>query len=265
MSCMALEFGLTPRCAAVWLALAAAAASAQTSNDDLAAKASDPTASLMSFQLYDWSSPSLRGVDGSQNQVVFRAAIPFVLFGSDNIFRVTQPYVSSSPAGRRGFGDTQVFNLTVFGTDWGRWGLGLSGSLPTGGDGLTADKWTLGPALGFVDSSTKGINWGLFTQTFFSIAGKADAPAVGILNLQPIFSYQLGGGRSLSLGNSALVYDTRQSRWQSLAAGLNYGQVLSLWGQKWRPNAEIDHDFQDRLGNPRWTFRVGVALLLPTL
>jgi len=35
----------------------------------------------------------------------------------------------------------------------------------------------------------------------------------GILNFQPIFSYQLGGGRSLSLGNSALVYDTEKSRW----------------------------------------------------
>ncbi len=46
---------------------------------------------------------------------------------------------------------------------------------------------------------------GLFTQAFFSFAGKSSAPDVGLINIQPIFSYQLGGGRSLSLGNSAFV------------------------------------------------------------
>jgi hypothetical protein len=241
-----------------------AAAWAQSSTDDLAAQATDPTASLMSFQLYDWYTPTFHGTDGSSNQLVFRAAIPFTMFGKPNIFRLTQPYVTSSPSGRSGLGDTQIFNLTVFGAPWGRWGAGLAGSIPTGRDGLSSEKWTLGPAAGFVNSSVKGINWGLFAQTFFSFAGDDNAPSVGIVNLQPIFSYQLGGGRSLSLGNSAFVYDTAKSRWASLALGVNYGQVVSLWGQKWRPNVEVDYDFQDRTGNPKVTLRVGFALLLPS-
>jgi hypothetical protein len=61
------------------------------------------------------------------------------------------------------------------------------------------------------------------------------------------------------------VYDTTKSRWASLALGVNYGQVISLWGQKWRPNVEVDYDFQDRTGNPKFTLRAGFALLLPTL
>ena len=48
----------------------------------------------------------------------------------------------------------------------------------------------------------------------------------------------------------------------SLALGVNYGQVVSLWGQKWRPNVEVDYDFQDRTGNPKVTLRAGFALLL---
>jgi hypothetical protein len=245
------------------LALAPLAALAQPSdNADLAAKATDPTAALMSFQLLDWYTGSYHGVDDSSNQIVFRAAIPFQVFGTQNIFRFTQPYATSGPAGS-GIVDTSIFNLTVFGAPWGRWGVGVAGSLPTGERGLTADKWTLGPAVGFVNSATKGINWGLFTQTFFSIAGKDTASDVGVVNVQPIFSYQLGKGRSLSLGNSALVYDTERSRWSSLQLGLNYGQVVSLWGHKWRPNAEIDYDFKNDPGNPKWIFRIGMVLLLP--
>ena len=84
------------------------------------------------------------------------------------------------------------------------------------------------------------------------------------INLQPIFSYQLGDGRSLSLGNSALVYDTEKSRWASLNLGVNYGQVVTFAGHKWRPNIEADYDFKDDYGNPKWTFRASIVLLLPT-
>ena len=234
----------------------------QSRDDELAAQATDPTAALMSFQLNDWFTPSFHGLDDSANQIVFRAAIPFDLGSTQHIFRVTQPYATSSPAGS-GFVDTTVFDLVVFNQPWGRWGLGVSGTLPTGADGLTTDKWTAGPAAGFVNASNRQYRWGLFTQTFFSFAGKSCASNVGIINVQPILSYQLGGGRSLSLGNSALVYDTEKSRWASLLASVNYGQVVSLWGQKWRPNFEVGYDFRDAFGNQQWVIRAGIALLLP--
>ena len=85
-----------------------------------------------------------------------------------------------------------------------------------------------------------------------------DAPGV-----QPIFSYQLGGGRSVSLGNSALVYDTERSRWTSVMLGANYGQVVTWGGHKWRPNVEVDYDFRNISGNQEWVLRAGIALLLP--
>jgi hypothetical protein len=249
--------------AAFALALVPVSVRAQgDTSGDLSAQATDPTASLMSFQLQDWYTASFHDVDESSNQLVFRGVIPFRAFGKQNIFRVTQPYATSSPTGR-GLIDTTVFNLTVFDQAWGRWGLGAAGTLPTGEDGLSSDKWTLGPAAGFVNSATKGINWGLFTQSFFSFAGEDRAGDVGIINLQPILSFQLGGGRSLSLGNSALLYDTERSRWSSLQLGVNYGQVVGLWGHKWRPNAELDYDFKDDPGNPKWIFRIGIVLLLP--
>lgn len=235
-----------------------------SSVDELAAQATDPTASLMSFQLSDWYTSGFRDLDGSANQVVFRMALPFALADTNHIFRVTQPYVTSSPSGATGFTDTTVFDLMVFGAAWGRWGVGVSGTLPTGQDGLTTDKWTAGPALGFVNASDKQYNWGLFAQTFFSFAGKSRAQSVSLINLQPIYSYQLGDGRSLSLGNSALVYDFESSRWSSLMMSVNYGQVVGFAGHKWRPNFEAGYDFNNGFGGQRWVLRAGIVLLLPT-
>ena len=74
---------------------APALAQKSASDDELSAKATDPTASLMSFQLNDWYTAKYHGQDGSSNQAVFRAAIPFSLGETSHIFRVSQPYATS--------------------------------------------------------------------------------------------------------------------------------------------------------------------------
>ena len=87
--------------------------------DELAAKATDPTASLMSFQLNDWYTASLHDVGGDANQLVFRLAIPFSLAAVNQIFRVTAPYDTSSPGGDSGLSDITIFDLAVFNQPWG--------------------------------------------------------------------------------------------------------------------------------------------------
>jgi hypothetical protein len=241
----------------------AARAQEASGNDELAAKATDPTAALMSFQFNDWYTSSFHDTSGSANQLVFRSALPFELGDRQHIFRVTVPYVTSTPGGADGFADVTVFDLMTFDQPWGRLGVGLAGTLPVGERGLTFDKWTAGPAIGFVNSSNKTYNWGLFAQSFFSFAGESSAPDVGIVNIQPIFSYRLGKGRSLSLGNSAFNYDTERSRWTSLLLGVNYGQVMKWAGKTWRPNFEVDYDFKDDQGNQEWVFRIAMVLLVP--
>ena len=123
----------------------AARAQERLSSEALAAQATDPTASLMSFQLYNWY---------TANQVVFRSAIPFELGSTRHIFRLTAPYVTSSPNGDDGFADLTVFDLMTFDRAWGRFGVGVSGTIPTGAEGLTLDQWTAWPAPGVVNSST---------------------------------------------------------------------------------------------------------------
>ena len=62
---------------AVLLALGISAressAQTQTTDDALAAQATDPTAALMSFQFNNWYTASFHGLDDSADQIVLRA------------------------------------------------------------------------------------------------------------------------------------------------------------------------------------------------
>lgn len=233
------------------------------SDDDLAAKGTDPRAQLMSFGLSDGYAAGGDGSEGSSNQIVFRAAFPFDLAGTKHIFRITQSYSTSGRAGS-GWSDTTIFDLVVFDQPWGRWGVGVSGTVPSGSAGLSSGTWTARPAIGFVNASTPAVNWGLFVQSFFSFAGERDARDVRIVNLQPILSHRLGNGRSLSLGNGAFVYDAERSRWASALASVNYGQVMTFAGHKWRPNVEVGYDLRNGSGTPARVIRAGIVLLLPS-
>ena len=134
---------------AVCALLLACPAHAQESEQDIGQAASDPAAPLTAFQLQNLCSPSLYNSDGNQNIVQLRAALPFELAGTQNIFRVTLPYYTDTASGMTGISDTTVFDLVTFSRSWGRFGVGVVGLFPTGVDGLSAKKWGLGPAAGF--------------------------------------------------------------------------------------------------------------------
>jgi hypothetical protein len=210
----------------------AGTAFAQPSNDELAARVTDPTTSLLSFQLRDWYQTRVRHGDNTANQIVFRATISWDGFGHPNIFRITLPVFTHSPSGRMGLSDTTVFDLTVFNVAWRRRAIGANATLPTARDGRQLGRWTAGPASGFVNSSEKRCNRGLFAPTFFSFAGDRNPPDVGMVNVQPIFSYQPGESRSTSLGNSALACATERSRWTTVMPGASHGQIVARAGHK---------------------------------
>jgi hypothetical protein len=179
----------------------------QTGGQDLSQAANDPTAALMAFQLQNSYSPSVANTDGaSQNFVQFRAAIPFKLGGLQNIFRVTLPYFTATPSGNIGFSDMVVFDLVTFDRSWGRFGVGAVALLPTGTDGLSAEKWAIGPAAGFTAKSGK-LLWGAFNQNVFTIAGDNDMPDVNSSILQPIATIGLGNGWSTGLSEMSITYD----------------------------------------------------------
>lgn len=64
----------------------------------------------------------------------------------------------------------------------------------------------------------------------------------------------------LALGQQGAGVDDLARR-TSLVDSINYGQVVSFGGRKWRPSAELGPDFEDDPGNPKWVVRAGVTLL----
>ena len=241
---------------------AAPAIAQDTGGQSLEQAANDPTASLMSVQIQDFYSFNRHNTDADGNIVQFRSAVPFKTFGYDNIARLTLPYATETPSGASGVLDTTIFNLTAFNRDWGRFGLGLVGLVPTGESGLGAGKWALGPAAGFA-ARNETVLWGLFNQNLFTVAEQFDGPYVNLSTLQPLFNYSLGGGWSVGVSEMTFVYNWDQSEFTSLPLGAKVSRLVRFGRTPVQFQASYEHNFYDEGFGPEDTLGLTVKVLLP--
>lgn len=239
---------------AAWFMLASTPATAQE-HQDLAQQAVDPTASLMSFQIVDNYSAELWGEDGTSNEVLFRAAIPFRAWGASNILRFTAPYTTG---GVRGSGSeaTQLFDLIVMQESWGRWGFGPLVSLGNGTGPNGPGPFAAGPAFGVVVQRGKW-TFGLLSQNLFG-------RDIAVFQLQPIIAYQLGGGWTLSAGDVQFPYDSRAGSFLGVPLSAQLGRVTKVGGQPVRLFVNPQYNTLNTTGADRWKFGFGFALLVPT-
>jgi hypothetical protein len=255
----------TASAAAAFLIAAASSALAQDGdgNESLSQEANDPTAALMALQLQDSYSPSVHNTGGaSQNFLQFRAAIPFELGGLQNIFRLTLPYFTDTPSGNTGVSDTVVFDLVTFDRSWGRFGVGAVGLIPTGAEGLSAEKWGLGPAVGFTAKSGK-LLWGLFNQNVFSFAGNADLADVNTSVFQPIATLGLGDGWSTGFSEMSITYDWDRNAWISLPLGVKLAKLQKFGTTPVQFTAQYEHNFAQDFTAPEDIYSLTVKILMP--
>jgi len=247
-------------CAAI--VLAAVPLKAQESGQSLDQAASDPTASLMSFQIQDFYTYNYHNSGETANRLQFRAAIPFELGGTSNIARLTLPYITTSPSGADGLSDATLFNLTTFTQPWGRWGVGAVALLPTGTSGLSAEKWALGPAAGFTVQDGRAL-WGVFNQNLITVAGDDDMPDVNLSTLQPIFNVGLGNGWSTGLSEMVFTYDWDEKVFTSLPLGVKLSKLTRIGGKPVQLIASYEHNFYDEGITSSDTISFTVKLLVP--
>jgi len=248
----------------VCLGVTAPALAHETSaaGQSLSSQASDPTASLMSFQLQDFYAPNLHNSTGSQNILQFRAAIPFELGGINNIARLTIPDVTDSANGQTGIGDATLFNLLAFDREWGRFGVGAVALLPTGADGISAEKWGLGPALGFVARPSWGLA-GLFNQNILTVGGDDARPDVNISTLQPILSVSLGNGWSVGTSDMTFTYDWDRDAFTSLPLGVKISKLTKPGGVPIQWQFSYERNFYDTRAGPKDTLGFTMKILVP--
>ncbi|MDJ0859615.1 MAG: hypothetical protein QNJ03_11080 [Dinoroseobacter sp.] len=216
----------------------------------------------MSFQFQDFYAFNLHNSDQSQNILQFRAAIPFNLGGVNNIARLTLPSFTESASGETGLGDATLFNLAAFDQSWGRYGVGLVALLPTGADGLSAEKWGLGPALGFVARPSWGLA-GLFNQNILTVAGDDDRPDVNISTLQPIVSVGLSEGWSVGTSDMTFAYDWDRDEFTSLPLGVKVSKLTKIADRPVQWQLSYERNFYDEGTGPKDTIGFTIKLLVP--
>jgi len=251
----------------VLLALASslplAAQETQTAGQSLEQAASDPTAALLSVQIQDLFAGDYYQLDNeSGNTVLLRSAVPFQIGGLNNIARMTLPYVTDSPSGNSGLGDMTVFDLIVFNAPWGRWGVGPVMLLPTGEDGLSTEKWAIGPAVGFTVSQP-GLLWGVFNQNLFSFAGNDAREDVNVSIIQPIFNYSLPNKWSIATSEMNITYDWDKADWIALPLGVKLAKLTKFSTLPVQFSGAFEYNFADDYVVPEWTISFTVKLLFP--
>jgi hypothetical protein len=230
------------------------------SQDELSAKATDPTASLLALNFQGIHAAGYHG-DGFPGEpadawsLQFRPVIPFNFLGHPNILRATIPYQISG-RGDEGFGPVTLFDLVVFPVSWGRWGIGPVMSFDT--TGAAPDGFVLGPAVGGVWQVNKKVNLGLFSQNVFG-------GDTAVTSWQPVIAYQLGSGWSLSAGDLQFTYDWEAGRWVDLPVGFQVGKVTKIGGLPCRFAVNPQYNLKNDRGLSDWSVAFTFTALFPTL
>lgn len=221
---------------------------------DLSAQATDPTASLMSFNMINSFTTSYHGLDDSGYTFKFQPVVPFRVWRASNILRVVVPYQTSGP-GDEGLKSVTIFDLVVLPQKWGRFAIGPVMSLSESTSPVPS-KFAIGPAVGAIKPISKKLNVGLFTQNLF-------AAHVGITQLQPIIAYQLGNGWALSAGDLQFTYDWERGGWVSVPIGFQIGKVRPIAGQPMRFALNPQWNLRNVEGAPKVQLTFTVTILAP--
>jgi hypothetical protein len=248
----------------VCAAQSARAAEEGAAGQSLEQAASDPTASLMSVQVQDIYAGAYHQLDDENgNTILLRSAVPFTTGSLDHIARATLPIVTDSPSGESGLSDLVLFDLVKFEKSWGRWGIGPVLLAPTATDeAIGADKWAIGPAIGFVARSNK-LMWGLFNQNLFSFAGDSDREDVNVSILQPIVNYSLPDKWSIGTSEMNVTYDWQRDAWTILPLGVKLARLVKFGKLPVQFAGGYEYNFADDYVAPEWTVNFTVKFLFP--
>ena len=232
----------------------------ESQQDELSRRATDPTASPLTFGFINDVTTSYRdledgtSIDENGYLLRFQPVLPFKAWGVANILRMTVPYQVSGP-GPEGLNDLTIFDMVILPQSWGRLGIGVVGSFAAATSDVSAHA-SFGPAIGVVIPVSRKLNLGLFNQNLFG-------NDVSISQIQPIAAYQLGSGWSLSLGDLQWPYDWDRGELLSMPIGLQIGKVLPVAKQPMRFAVNPQYDMKDLPGGSRFKISLTVTLLLP--
>ena len=218
-----------------------------------AAEPPTPSPPATTVSAEDELSPDYQSENGSSNQVNLRAQLPYD--DARWLVRIKLPIVTAAPSQSvTGAGDLALWDLAVFNSGRGQWLAGPTLRIPTAKDSLGTNKYSLGPAAGYVVSD-RGWTLGFFGQSFFSIIGPSSYPPVGKTQIDPVVKLGLQRGWSVGFSTMQFTYDWVRNRWTDVPLGLRVGKSAIGELKSLDAYMEGERNLARAPDTPGWTVR----------
>ncbi len=167
---------------------------------DLAHQTQNPVADLISVPFQNNTNFGLGPNDRTQNVLNIQPVVPLNLSTNWNLITrtivpvIVQPDLASASGSTTGVGDI-LFTAFLSPRGAGKviWGAGPVISLRTGKDGLSSEKWAVGPSIVLLTMSgpfVAGVLW----NNIWSVAGDEDRADVNSMLVQYFINYNLPNG-----------------------------------------------------------------------
>ncbi|UCF41085.1 MAG: neuromedin U [Gemmatimonadota bacterium] len=240
---------------------------AQQSADELAQKAANPIADLMSIPFQNNVDFGLGPYDRTRNVLNIQPVIP--LAEGKLITRTIIPFVwlpdvtAESGSFSSGLSDIVFTAFYVPQSGSFMWGVGPVLEIPTGGENRGTQKWSLGGSA--VALSVQG-PWtlGVLANNVWSVAGDADRDAVNKGLLQYFIVRQLGNGWYV---NSAPVitvnWKAAEGQKWVVPFGVGGGKLVFLGKLPVNVQSQVFYNVVKPDIGPDWQLRLQVQVLLP--
>jgi hypothetical protein len=214
--------------------------------DDAASNATNPMAFVTKLQLqpnFVWKDQKARQLALTSRIIQPTGSIGLPFIKSKNplkvytLYRLEIPLIGQTfPAkpelNATGLSDLILLDLVAFKQKWGLIGVGPGIIIPTiKPEQLSGGKWCAGLTAVALNTKTKGLQYGVLIQQFFSFAGQRNKPARNFMLFQPILNKILNGGYFIGV-SPILVFDWENDTYSiplSVSIGKAFAQNLSAF------------------------------------
>lgn len=149
---------------------------------NLTARIAQPSASI--------GLPFIKSKDPSKIYSIYRFELPII----------GQTYPMSSNLDATGLSDLVIIDIIAFKKDWGILGVGPGLIVPTASENVIGSgKWSAGVTGLYLNTKTKGLQFGVLAQQFNSFAGESGRATKNFMLFQPIFNKILSKGYFLQI------------------------------------------------------------------
>ncbi len=220
--------------------------SAETGLGEAASNATNPMAFVTKLQLqpnFTWKEGDARQLNLTTRiiQPTGSVGLPFIKSKDPSkvytLYRIELPIIGQTfpenpELDATGLSDIIILDLIAFKQKWGLLGVGPGIIIPTmQPKSISSGKWSAGFTGVALNTKTKGLQFGVLVQQFFSVAGSSDRPDKNFMLFQPIFNKVLQKGYFFGV-SPILTFDWENSAYNiplSMSIGKAFAKNLSAF------------------------------------